>query len=157
MNNLIVYLTVGVPGSGKSSWVKNVASTNKDIVLICPDNIRGELSGNEADQSVSNKAFQLARDRMEEALKNGKSVIIDATSVYKRARQQWLDIAKKYNAKTIAVVFEVTEQTAVERNAKRAAEGGRNVPTHIIQSMISKYQVPQKSEGFDEIKFISKL
>ena len=53
--------------------------------------------------------------------------------------------------------FEVTEQTAIERNAKRASEGGRNVPTHVIQAMLAKYQTPSQGEGFDEVKFISKL
>jgi len=154
---LTAYITVSCPGGGKSTWAKNVIAGNKDIVLICPDSIRGELSGNEADQSVSGRAFALARERMEEALKNGKSVIIDSTAMYRKSRKDWIDIAKKYNAKIIAVVFEVTEQTAIERNAKRASEGGRNVPTSVIRNMLAKYQVPSHSEGFDEIKWISKL
>ena len=154
MNKAII--TCGAPASGKSSWVKNVVSTNKDIVLICPDTIRGELSGDESNQAVSGRAFQLAKERMDDALKNGHSVIIDATNMYKKTRKDFLDIAKKYNAKTIAVVFEVTRETAIERNSKRAAEGGRNVPTHVIDSMISKYQVPDASE-FDEVKFITKV
>lgn len=157
MDELNAYILCGTPASGKSTWTKNVIAGNKDVVVICPDTIRGELSGNEADQSVSGRAFQLARERMEEALKNGKSVIIDATNMYRKTRKDWIDIAKKYSAKAIAVVFEVTEQTAIERNAKRASEGGRNVPTHVIQAMLAKYQTPSQGEGFDEVKFISKL
>jgi len=157
MNELIVWVTVSPPGGGKSTWAKNVIAGNKDIVLICPDTIRGELSGDESNQAVSGRAFSLARERMEDALKNGKSVIIDATNMYKKSRKDWINIAKKYSAKAIAVVFEVSEATAIERNAKRASGGGRNVPTHVIQSFISRYERPSQSEGFDEVKFISKL
>lgn len=156
-NNLQVILMVGCPGSGKSTWSKNAASVNNDIVRLCPDEYRAKLGEGEEDQSVSEQAFAAVKRDMAEALKNGISVLIDATLMYRKARKDFIHIAKQYEAKVIAVVFEVDEKTAIERNAKRASEGGRNVPTHIIQNMLSKYQRPSTEEGFDEIKFISKI
>ena len=83
----------------------------------------------------------------------GKSVIFDATNMYRGTRRDFLDIAKQYKAKTIAAVFEVSRETAIERNTKRGEQGGRRVPDKIIDKMLAKYQKPSKEEGFDEVKF----
>lgn len=156
MNELIAYILIGCPGSGKSTWGKNVVEVNPSIIRLCPDDFRARFGTGEADQSVSHMAFGATKRGMDEALKAGKSVLIDATNMYRKTRKDFIDIAKKYNAKTIAVVFEVSKQTAIERNQKRGMEGGRNVPENIIDNMLAKYQRPTTGE-FDEIKFISKL
>lgn len=107
----------------------------------------------EGDQSVSGKAFAATREGMEEALKNNKDVLIDATSMYRKSRKDFIDIAKKYNAQTIAVVFEVNRETLIERNKKRGENGGRVVPTEIIDNMLGKYQRPDNTE-FDTIVYV---
>jgi len=150
-----VYILVGCPSSGKSTWASKCENHNAECV-ISTDDIREELSGDATDQSVSGKAFSIARKRLQEYLNEGHSVIIDATNMYRKTRKDFLDIAKDNNSKTVAVVFEVTKETAIERNAKRAASGGRNVPSHVIENMIGKYQRPDTIE-FNEVLFISKL
>ena len=156
MKKLKAYLLVGIPGSGKSTWGQNAAQANPDFVRLCPDEFRAKFGTGEADQSVSGRAFAATKHGMDVALRDGHSVIIDATNMYRKTRKDFLDIAKKYNAETIAVVFEVSRETAIERNKNRGAAGGRNVPEHVIDSMLSKYQVPDNTE-FDEVKFITKL
>lgn len=151
MNNLKAFITIGSPGSGKGTWASGFLSINKNLIYISTDSIRKELSGDEANQSVSGQAFKIAKNRMEEALKNNKSVIIDATNMYRKTRKDFLDIAKKYNAETIAIVFEVDKNTLLDRNKKRGEQGGRNVPEWVIDSMISKYQRPDTTE-FDIVR-----
>lgn len=153
---LKAYLMVGAPGSGKSTWGKNATSVNADIVRLCPDEFRAKFGSGEADQSVSAQAFGATRNGMEDALKSGKSVLIDATNMYRKTRKDFIDIAKKYDAETIAVVFEADKQTLLSRNQKRGSEGGRNVPEHVIDSMLSKYERPSVGE-FDQVNFITKI
>lgn len=150
---LMCYMCVGAPGAGKGTWASGFLSINKNILYISTDSIRKELSGDESNQSVSAQAFKLAKQRLEDALKNNKSVIIDAANMYRKTRKDFLDIAKKYNAETIAIVFEVDKNTLLDRNKKRGEQGGRNVPEWVIDSMISKYQRPDTTE-FDIVKFI---
>jgi predicted kinase len=155
MNKLKVIILCGPPGSGKSTWGKNVVETNPNIVRLCPDEFRKQFGGSEENQAVSARAFDATRRGMDEALENGKDVLIDATCMYRKARKQFLDIAKKHEAYTVAVVFEVSKDILLQRNKERGDKGGRNVPEWVIDNMLSKYEVPSKNEGFDEIKFIN--
>jgi len=150
------WILIGAPGSGKSTWGKNMVQVNPDVVRLCPDEFRAKFGWGEDDQSVSAQAFAATRQGMQAALKDGKSVLIDATNMYRGRRKQFLDIAKEYGAKTIAVVFEVDKDTLIDRNQKRGENGGRNVPEHVIDMMLAKYERPNELE-FDKVEFITKI
>jgi predicted kinase len=153
---LIAWILVGAPGSGKSTWGKILANGDPSFIRLCPDDFRAEFGRGEDDQSVSVIAFDTTRRRMDFALKDGFSVIIDATNMYRKARKQFIDIANMHGAKTIAVVFEVDKNTLLDRNQKRGAQGGRNVPEFVIDKMLAKYERPTELE-FDKVEFVCKL
>lgn len=138
-NALIIM--VGAPASGKSTWAKDFASKN-NVVLVSTDSIRAEIGTGEADQSVSYAAFNIARGRVDRALSTGKNAIIDATSVNKKARKDWIELAKKHNAFTVAVTFEVPREELYRRDAQR----DRHVGKEIIDKFSNKYQRPDKTE-----------
>lgn len=126
------------------------------MVRLCPDDFRAKFGTGEDDQSVSAQAFGATRYGMEDALRNGKSVIIDATNMYRKTRKDFIKIAERFGATTIAVVFEAAKDTLLERNAKRGREGGRNVPEDIIDRMLGRYERPTELE-FNQVNFVTKL
>lgn len=146
-NQLKVWITVGCPGSGKTTYAKTLADMNSNAVRLCPDEFRAKFGWGEGDQGVSHLAFKATYEEMEKALSNGKNVIIDATNMYRKARKGFLKIAKQHDAQTIALVFEVKKEILLERNKKRGEMGGRNVPEDVIQKMLNKYECP----GTDEV------
>jgi protein phosphatase len=147
------WILIGPPGSGKSTWAKELAAKDVNIVRLCPDEFRAKFGWGEGDQSVSGKAFAATRKEMHTALANGKNVVIDACNMYKKTRKDFLDIAEEFDATTIAVVFEATKDTLIERNRIRGSMGGRVVPDNIIEKMISRYECPTTKE-FDYVQFI---
>lgn len=153
MEQLNVYLLVGAPGSGKSTWGKTFTEQTPNTVRICPDEFRAKFGFGEADQSVSAIAFDATRKALGEALDAGKNVVIDATSMYKKSRKDFINIARGRGAKVNAIVFEVSKEILMERNIKRGLEGGRNVPEDVVSRMLMKYQKPDEIE-FDTVKFI---
>ncbi len=153
---LKVYLCVGPPGSGKSTWAKDFAAKDPSLVRLCPDDFRAKFGTGEDDQSVSSQAFGATRYGMDDALREGKSVIIDATNMYRKTRKDFLKIAEKHGATTVAVVFEATKDTLLERNAKRGAAGGRNVPEDVIDRMLGRYERPNELE-FNQLNFVTKV
>ena len=155
MEPKVVIILIGAPGSGKTTWGKFYAES-RCIVRLCPDEFRAKLGTSEDDQSVSAEAFGLTRAGMENVLSQNKSVMIDATNMSKKRRKQFLDIAHKYNAKTMAIIFEADKKTLVDRNINRGKAGGSNVPEEIIDRMLENYQRPDETE-FDIIQYISKL
>jgi len=45
-------------------------------------------------------------------------------------------------------------QGLIERNKKRGEQGGRVVPTNIIDRMLSKYEDPSFNEGIDVMIYV---
>lgn len=91
---------------------------------------------------------------MAKSLSDGKNVVVDATFMHRKARKDFVKIARDANAYLQAVVFNIPKETILERNAKRAASGGRNVPIHVIDRMLTNYEKPEVPE-FDEVTFIN--
>lgn len=152
MTNLVI--TVGAPGSGKSTWVENYKLTNPYMTFLSSDFLRGFFGKDENDQSVSAIVFEHMENEVDRLLSEGKDVCIDATNMHRRARKVWINLAKKHGAMTIAYVFVVNRDTLIERNQKRGTTGGRNVPVDVIDRMLTNYVEPSKEEGIDQIHFV---
>ena len=151
-----VWILVGAPGSGKTTFGKVLVEGDPRIVRVCPDDNRRILGKGSNDQTVSYPAFCLAKDQMKKALDEGKCVIFDATNMYRKARKDFINIARGRGAKVIAEVFECEKSVLMGRNAKRGAEGGRLVPEKVIDDMLARYQRPEVPE-FDEVVFVHKI
>jgi protein phosphatase len=153
-NQLQVILMVGAPGSGKSTFAKNFFKKNLNFKYLSSDALRAELGKGEDDQSVTPLVFSTLKNRLHHCLRRNESVIIDATNMNLKDRRDYIVAAQTFGAKIAAYVFLCDKQTLLERNKKRGAGGGRNVPEFVIDKMIAKYQAPTTQEGFDEIHFI---
>ena len=134
-------ILVGPPASGKSTWGEKFAKKN-NIKRVSTDEIRAEIGSGEADQSVSAAAFSLARQRVSAELAAGRSVIIDATSVNRKARKDWINLARGHGAYVIAVAFEVSREELLRRDAQRP----RHVGEEVIDRFLNKYERPSNSE-----------
>ena len=135
MNNTL-YITVGLPGSGKSTYVKNFIK-DKDIEYLSSDSLRAVYGKDETDQSVTSIVFGHIKRKVDEFLKDGKNVLVDATSVNRKERSDYINTAKKYGAKVVAIVFKMDRQGLIDRNKKRGEQGGRVVPDFVIDKMLA--------------------
>ena len=145
-----VFITMGIPGSGKSFFVNE--SWRPDIEVINPDRIRKMLTGSESDQTQNSRVFDLAHGRLRWLLltsveidgvrPNLRAVIFDATNVQKFARQGLLDICAEFDAEPHLIVFDTPKEVCMERNRNRS----RVVPDHAIKRMHGAFL-----EALDEI------
>ncbi len=134
-------ILVGPPASGKSTWGKRFAQEN-NLTYVSTDAIRAELGKGEGDQTVSAQAFATARARVSAALGSGKSAMIDATSVTRKARKDWINLGRGHGAYIIAVAFEVPRDELLRRDAERE----RHVGPEIIDRFLGKYERPTDTE-----------
>ena len=151
MNTL--YITVGLPGSGKSTYVKNFIK-DKEIEYLSSDSLRAVYGKSEEDQTVTPLVFGHIKRKVDEFLKDGKNVLVDATSVNRKERSDYINTAKKYGAKVVAIVFKMDRQGLIDRNKKRGEEGGRVVPDWVIDKMLAKFEEPSYSEGIDVMIYV---
>ena len=151
MNTL--YITVGLPGSGKSTYVKNFIK-DKDIEYLSSDSLRAVYGKSEEDQTVTPLVFGHIKRKVDEFLKDDKNVLVDATSVNRKERSDYINTAKKYGAKVVVIVFKMDRQGLIDRNKKRGEEGGRVVPDWVIDKMLAKFEEPSYDEGIDVIIYV---
>lgn len=127
-----LYFTIGIPGSGKSTWVKN----NPELydALICPDSIRMELAGDEGDQSRDWQVWRVAYLRLEEYFILYDRIMFDSTMCNPKTMGELIARAKAFGAERIeAVRINCPLEIAIGRNANR----GRKVPEDIIRKMFN--------------------
>ena len=152
MNN-ILYITVGLPGSGKTTYSKKFVAEN-DVEYLSSDELRVVFGKNQEDQTVTPIVFGHIKKKVDEFLKDGKNVLVDATSVNRKERRDYINTAKKYGVKTVVFVFKMDRQGLINRNIQRGTQGGRVVPDWVIDKMLLKFEEPLESEGIDQIVYV---
>ncbi len=155
-DKLIVWLLVGAPGSGKSTFGKTLVEGDPRVVRVCPDEFRALIGGSESNQAVSYPAFEATYNALRCYLDNGKCVVVDATNMYRKSRKKFIQIARSRGAQVIAMVFELPKETLLKNIAKRVASGGRNVSEKVVDDMLARYQRPDETE-VDKVTFVHKL
>ena len=142
--NKLVFL-VGLPGCGKSTYAEeNLA---QDYEILSSDKIRLELLGSEENQSNNSLVFETLFERARNFLKKGKNVVLDATNVDLKERQNSLNRFNDLQIERIAIVIDTPFEICVERDKKR----GRTVGEAVIRKFANRFVMPTKEEGFNEI------
>ena len=109
-------LLVGASGSGKSSFA---ARHFLPTEVISSDRMRGWVADDETDQSATGDAFDVLHYLVEKRLKGRRFTVVDATNVQPEARKGLIALARKWHALAVAIVFDLPEAIAIERNAVR--------------------------------------
>ena len=142
-----VFVTIGIPFSGKSRWTNEFMSEYPNTIVICPDEIRKELTGDISDQSKNHTVFELAYDMLSCAVIAGEdNIIFDGTNITGRTRKKIFEVVESTGMEDVNVhyiVFSCDLSVALERkknDAKRIADGSRsNVPDDIIERFYNSY------------------
>lgn len=148
------YQLIGVPGSGKSTWIKNQDWT-KDCVVVSTDDFVEDYAKecgstyNEVFEDYMPTAVKLMADKVVRAREQGKDVIWDQTSVNVKSRKKKFNMLPDYYH--IAVVFKTPDGPELAR--RLTSRPGKNIPDSVMKSMIYSFEMPTEDEGFKEIWF----
>ncbi len=131
-----VVVLVGLQGSGKSSFYRQrFAGTH---VLVSRDLFRNNP-----------RPSRRQRELIEQALGDGRSVVVDNTSPTVADRAAILSIAREHGARTACYFFGRDVRAAIARNARRA--GKERVPVVGILATAKRLVAPTAAEGFDVV------
>lgn len=82
MRGLLV-VPIGVSGSGKSFLREKLIDSFPDIKIVCPDDIRRDVTGDVSDQSKNPLVFNIVKKTISKYMGKGLLVFLDATNLYK--------------------------------------------------------------------------
>ena len=88
-----VILPIGTSGSGKSTFIKSLPKEN--LVVIEPDVMRVEFTGDINNKSKDKEIYIEAANRAIAAIKQGKQVVFDTTNLTKDKRLPFIEAIKK--------------------------------------------------------------
>ena len=141
-----VVLSIGLPGSGKSSWFKR----NK-ITPLSSDLLRALLFDDPTEQRFQDLIFSNLRSMLKARLIARRPMnYVDATNLTPHERQIWIKLAKDYGSEVQAVWFDVPLEVCLERNRRR----DRVVPEEAMRRMAAKLKQPAFEEGFSKITVV---
>lgn len=138
-----IVVLVGLPGSGKSSYLEQLGVTG-----LSSDGIRLLLADDATDQTIHERVFQTMRYLLRHRLAIGReATYIDATNLRPEERKPYIGIGKSYGCRLEAVFFDVPLEVCRARNAARH----RVVPQEALVKMAAKLVPPTVEEGFDRV------
>ena len=128
-------IMMGIQASGKSSF--------------CKSNLQKYIRINLDELNTRNKE----RIAIMEAIQNGVDIVIDNTNPTMADREKYISIAKNHGYKVVGYFMQSKLQDCIGRNEQR--EGKAYVPRKAIAYTSNKLEIPDYSEGFDELFFVS--
>jgi predicted kinase len=148
------YMLIGIPGSGKSTWIINQEIDWNNTVIISSDD-RVEEYAKRLGKTYSDvwaKYVQIATKIMfldlDFHIEDNKDIIWDQTNVSVKSRADKLSIISDDYEK-IAVFF--TTPSDEELSIRLANRPGKFIQPEVIDRMKSQLQLPTLEEGFNEI------
>jgi predicted kinase len=149
------YQLVGVPGSGKSTWINS-----QDWALSCAKVSTDkwvEIYAKEVGRTYSQvfvdfmpTAVDLMAKEVIAAREMSRDIIWDQTSTTVKSRLKKFNMLPDYEH--IAVVFRTPEHKELMRRLMNRP--GKEIPDHVIASMIASWEEPTLDEGFTEIRVV---
>ncbi len=141
-----VVLTIGLPGSGKTTWYKR-----RGVQPLSSDMLRTILFDDITDQRYQGLVFSTLRSLLRARLiAKMPWNYVDATNLSPHERRQWIKMAKSFGYEVHAVFFDVPLEVCLERNSKR----DRQVTDEVMKSMADRLKPPVFKEGFDKITVV---
>ena len=149
------YQLIGVPGSGKSTWVDAQpwtitcakVSTDKWVEIYAKEVGR---TYSEVFVDFMPTAVDLMAKEVVAARELRRDIVWDQTSTTIKSRARKFNMLPDYEH--IAVVFNTPSRIELKRRLE--SRPGKEIPDAVIEGMLASFEMPTEEEGFKEIWYV---
>lgn len=144
-----LFVLIGLPGAGKSTFAQIVSKRNKKIKHVSSDELRKEFSEFK-DNHI--KIFEIMNKRTIDMLKKDNSVIYDSTNLERKYRIELFNLVRMLSLENVqveAVFIHNGLNQAIEQSSKR--KNRDDVNEKLIMNMYETMQLPSVNTDCHEI------
>jgi protein phosphatase len=127
---LSLVVLIGASGSGKSTFA---ATHFLPTEVLSSDECRALVSDDENAMDATGDAFEVLHYVAEKRLARGRLTVVDATSVKREDRKPLVELARRHHVLPVAIVLNVPERVAHERNRERP---NRSFGPHVVRNHV---------------------
>lgn len=133
----VLTITIGIPGSGKTTWAKEECRRRPGLIRANRDDLRFALFAayvlDPAGEEIITAAQHAA---IAAALKAGTSVIVDDTNLRWKFRKQLHKLAADCDAAVVEKPFDIDVNVAIKRDAARDRVVGEDVIRKMYKAFV---------------------
>jgi tRNA uridine 5-carbamoylmethylation protein Kti12 len=150
----------GLPGTGKSTRVRDLTTMNPDAFVYSTDNLIEEWAKGQgwtydfAFAKYIDKATSEMNRMLDTAIREGMDIVWDQTNTGTKKREK---IVRRMKNAGYTVVCEcirppISEEEIDEWLDRLKNRPGKTIPDNVMSSMMENYTIPTLNEGFDVIR-----
>jgi predicted kinase len=153
-----IIILIGVPASGKSTWIEK--EFQGECHIVSTDNIIQDLA--DYDGKTYNDVFQKYMKVVEKMMWEDfdlyvsggyNPIVVDRTNMSVKSRRKFFERLKNFHSghgyTVEAVVFPTPESDEWQR--RMDSRPGKTIPQHVLDSMTRSYEQPRLTEGFTKV------
>jgi len=148
-----VWIMVGLPGAGKSTWIKN--NLPKNISIVNQDSIRIELGimKNDNDKKIGNKieekdVIKICLEKIDKLIKERKDFVIDNTNIKEGRLSNYYHKLKNAGANVKIIIIDTPKEICKKRRKEC-------IPEKVIDDMqLGLDKVKQKFKDNKDLKIV---
>lgn len=152
-----LFMLIGVPGSGKSTWANKADFGGGNTCIVSTDDIiahKAKEQGktyNEVFKDSIKDAEKLMYKHVMWSVERGENIVWDQTNLTKKSRAKKLIMIPDHYEK-IAVFFETPDDEELDKRLNNRE--GKTIPEHVMDAMIEMIEYPEIDEGFDRVIYV---
>lgn len=143
-----IWITIGPPAIGKSTWAKEMVAKDSNIKRINRDSLRAMLDDGIYSKENEANIVRVRNILVKSFLAQGYSIIIDDTNLRNTVFNDMKKIASNFSEVTITEKHfpkDITCEELIERDSKR---GEQSVGPDVIMPMFSRWRTYTPKEDF---------
>ena len=148
-----LYMLIGLPGSGKSTWYQNNIEWLENSAYISTDLLIDQYaaSQNLTYDQVYRSHIKIANRQMKaqvlDAVSHNLDIVWDQTNLTKKTRRKLLGKCLDYYK--IAIYFKPIDPQSLRSRLDNRI--GKTINPRLIDKMVAVFEPPSLDEGFNEI------